>query len=427
VLRTTRLCLTAAEAGATLSRSEEPSVPSSNGYPASGTDGAGAIRVVRLFSRLNIGGPSIHVILLTAGLTPKGYRTRLVVGQESQQEGNLRSLAADHGVVCEALPSLGREIRPLSDFRAFWGLLRMIRHFRPLVVHTHAAKAGLLGRAAARLAGVPVIVHTYHGHVLRGYFGPLRTAFFRLLEATMARLSDALVAVSDAVRKDLISLGVASEEKIRVVPLGLDLAHLARPLPRGALRHRYGVVDQAPLIGMVGRLVPIKDVPTFLRAAQIVHNTRPDSRFALVGDGEERNLLEQECRQLGLSETVSFHGWRQDIGAVLGDLDVVVNSSLNEGTPVALIEALAAGRAVVATAVGGTPDLLGGGARGLLVPPSDPAALAAAILETLERPQAARERAEAGRAYVLAHHGVGRLLEDIDALYRELIAKKRAA
>jgi glycosyltransferase involved in cell wall biosynthesis len=382
---------------------------------------------VRLFSRLNIGGPSIHVILLTAGLTPKGYRTRLVVGQESQQEGNLRAFAEEHGVACEAMASLGRDIRPLSDFRALWGLFRLIRQYRPMVVHTHAAKAGLLGRVAARLAGVPVVIHTYHGHVLRGYFGPLKTAVFRGLETVMAGLSDAIVAVSDAVRKDLISLGVAGADKIRVVPLGLDLAHLSRELPRGALRHRHGIDAAAPLIGMVGRLVPIKDVPTFLRAADIVHKAKPESRFALVGDGEERNLLEEECRRLGLSETVSFHGWRQDIGAVLGDLDVVVNCSLNEGTPVALIEALAAGRPVVATSVGGTPDLLGHGLRGLLVPPSDPEALAVAILEILNAPDVAGRRAEAGRAYVLAQHGVGRLLDDIDSLYRELIARKRAA
>jgi glycosyltransferase involved in cell wall biosynthesis len=382
---------------------------------------------VRLFSRLNIGGPSIHVILLTAGLTPKGYRTRLVVGQESQQEGNLRAFAEEHGVACEAMPSLGRDIRPLSDFRALWGLFRLLRQYRPMVVHTHAAKAGLLGRVAARLAGVPVVIHTYHGHVLRGYFGPLKTAVFRGLETVMANLSDAIVAVSDAVRKDLISLGVAGADKIRVVPLGLDLAHLSRELPRGELRHRHGIDAAAPLIGMVGRLVPIKDVPTFLRAAGIVHKAKPDSRFALVGDGEERNLLEEECRRLGLSETVSFHGWRQDIGAVLGDLDVVVNCSLNEGTPVALIEALAAGRPVVATSVGGTPDLLGHGLRGLLVPPSDPEALAVAILEILNAPDVAGRRAEAGRAYVLAQHGVGRLLDDIDSLYRELIARKRAA
>jgi hypothetical protein len=156
---------------------------------------AGGIRIVRLFSRLNIGGPSVHVILLTAGLEPRGYRTRLVVGQETAQEGNLLDFAAEKGVACERLDALGREIAFVSDLRALLGLYRIIRDFRPSVVHTHAAKAGFLGRVAARLAGVPVVVHTYHGHVLRGYFGPLKTAVFRGLEALMSPLSDALIAV----------------------------------------------------------------------------------------------------------------------------------------------------------------------------------------------------------------------------------------
>src|SRR5512134_596272 len=200
------------------------------------TPSPGGIKVVRLFSRLNIGGPSVHVILLTAGLEARGYRTRLVVGQESTQEGNLLDLAAAKGVRCERLDALGREIRVLSDVRALWGLYRVIRDFQPSVVHTHAAKAGLLGRLAARLAGVPVVVHTYHGHVLRGYFGPLKTAFFRAVEAGLGPLSDALIAVSEAVREDLVSLGVARADHIRVVPLGLDLESFTGDLPRGGLR-----------------------------------------------------------------------------------------------------------------------------------------------------------------------------------------------
>ena len=394
-----------------------------------GRDGErpGEVRIVRLFSRLNIGGPAIHVILLTAGLRERGYATRLVVGRESAHEGNMLALAADMGVVCEQMASLGREIHPLSDLRALWGLYRLIRAYRPAIVHTHAAKAGLLGRLAARLAGVPVVVHTFHGHVLRGYFGPAKTALFRALEAAMARLSDSILAVSEAVRQDLASLGVAPPEKIRVLPLGLELEHLARELPRGGLREGSGVPAGAPLVGMVGRLVPIKDVPTFLRAAAMVREARPDCRFALVGDGEERRALEEQTRQLGLSGLVTFHGWRRDLESVYGDLDVVVNSSRNEGTPVALIEALAAARPVVATRVGGTPDLLGEGARGLLVPPGDARALAAAVLTTLREPEAARRRAFDGRAHVLAQHSSSRLIADIDALYRELLAAKGKA
>jgi glycosyltransferase involved in cell wall biosynthesis len=337
------------------------------------------------------------------------------------------ALAAEKGVACEAISGLGREIRLLSDFRAFWGLYRLLRDFQPSIVHTHTAKAGLLGRLAARLAGVPVVIHTYHGHVLRGYFGALKTRLFRALERGLARLSDRLVAVSEAVKQDLVDLGVATKDHIRVVPLGLELDYLTHPLPRGGIRNPSGIPPNAPLVGMVGRLVPIKDVPTFLQAAAIIRKDLPECRFALVGDGEERSLLQQEVSRLGLAEAVSFCGWRRDIGAVYGDLDVVVNSSRNEGTPVALIEALAAARPVVATRVGGTPDLLGEGARGLLVPPGEPAALARAILETLRGPEPARRRALAGREHVLARHSLARLIEDMDALYRELLAAKRAA
>jgi len=178
---------------------------------------------------------------------------------------------------------------------------------------------------------------------------------------------------------------------------------------------------------MVGRLVPIKDVPTFLEAAARVRKARPDTRFALVGDGEERARLEAMAQQMGLGDAVTFHGWRPDMPAVYGDLDVVVNSSRNEGTPVALIEALAAGRPAAATRGSSTPALLGEEERGRLVPPSDPEALAAAILETLANPEAARNRALAGRSHVLVHHSSARLVSDIDALYRELLAAKEVA
>ena len=388
---------------------------------------SGAIRVLRLFSRLNIGGPSIHVILLTAGLAAKGYTTRLVVGTEAAHEGNLLDLAEAKGVACETLASLGREIRPFQDLHAFVRLYRLMRVFRPHIVHTHAAKAGLLGRLAARLAGVPVVVHTYHGHVLRGYFGPAKTEAFRQLEWLLGRASDALIAVSTGVKQDLVDLGIADSGRFRVVALGLELESLAGSLPRGGLRAERGIPDDAPLIGMVGRLVPIKDVPTFLRAAAKVRQITPQARFALVGDGEERVLLEDLCARLGMAEAVTFHGWRRDMQSVYGDLDVVVNSSRNEGTPVALIEALAAGRPVVATRVGGTPDLLRGGEFGRLVAAGDAAALADAILATLADVTGAGSRARAGQTHVLREHSAARLIADIDALYRELLAEKMAA
>ena len=365
------------------------------------------------------------MILLSEGLRPLGYDTRLVIGREAEREGNLLALAAERGVDCETMAGLGREIAPLQDLRALLGLVRLIRAWRPAIVHTHTAKAGLLGRLAARAAGVPTVVHTFHGHVLRGYFSPPKQAFFRGVEAFLAKAADALVAVSDAVKRDLVELKVAPERKIRVIPLGLELKTLAGELPRGALRREAGIPDAAPLVGIVGRLVPIKDVPGFLEAARRVRERRKDARFAIVGDGEERPALEALCRSLGLADAAHFFGWRRDLAHVYGDLDVVVNASRNEGTPVALIEALAAARPVVATAVGGTPDLIGKNERGVLVPPGEPEALAAAVVDVLSGSEAARRRALAGREHVLAQHSSERLFRDMHALYREL--RPRAA
>ncbi len=383
---------------------------------------AGGVRLLRVFSRLNVGGPSVHVILLAAGLEARGYDTRLVVGFETEREGNLLGLAAEKGVECFRMQGLGREIRPLLDLRSLWRLYRLMREYRPSIVHTHTAKAGLLGRVAALMARVPIVVHTYHGHVLRAYFGPVKTAAFRLLETGLGRVSDVLVAVSEAVKQDLVSLGVAPASKIRVIPLGLELSGLEGELPRGRLRDDALVPEGAPLVGVVGRLVPVKDVTTFLRAARIVRQSLPECRFAVVGDGEERRQLEAEASRLGLGGAVHFHGWRRDMDGVYGGLDLVVNCSLNEGTPVALIEAMAAARPVVATRVGGTPDLLGDGARGDLVEPRDPEALARAILGVLRSPEGREARAKEARQYVLSLHSSGRLIGDIDALYRELLA-----
>jgi glycosyltransferase involved in cell wall biosynthesis len=391
---------------------------------ASSPAGREPVRVLRIFSRLNVGGPAVHVILLAEGLGALGYSTTLAVGSEAPREGNMRALAARKDVRCVQVPGLGREIRPWSDAQALWRLYRMMRDLRPHIVHTHTAKAGVLGRAAARLAGITNVVHTYHGHVLRGYFDAGRAALFRGVERRLARATRVLLAVSQSVKDDLVAMGIAPGDRIRVMPLGLELVPLAGALPRGSLRHEGGVPDGAPLVGIVGRLTAIKDVPTFLAAAARVHAEKPAVRFAVVGDGELRASLEAEAARLGLGGAVHFHGWREEMAPVYGDLDVVVNTSINEGTPVALIEAMAAGRPVVATRVGGTPDLLGNGARGRLVPAGDAAAVAAAILDALGGPS---DQVAAARAYVLAEHGVGRLLRDMDALYREILGGRATA
>lgn len=380
------------------------------------------IRVLRLFSRLNIGGPSLHVILLTAGLNGRGYQTRLFVGEEGSGEGNLIKEAHDRGVSVERLPTLGREIRPLADLRSVYALYRIMSAYRPHIVHTHTSKAGFVGRVAARLAGVPVIVHTYHGHVLRGYFGRSRTRLFLAVEKHLGKTTRALVAVSEAVRADLVHLNVAPPHKIRVIPLGLDLSALRADLPRGTLRGELGFSADALVVGIVGRLAPIKDVGTFLAAAALVSRRLPAARFVVVGDGPERGCLEAECRRLKLDSLVHFLGWRCDLPVIYADLDVMVNCSLNEGTPVALIEALAAGRPVVATHVGGNAEVLQGDRFGRLVEPGQPEALARAIGVALEDREESSRRARLGRADVLERYASERLVDDVDRFYRELLS-----
>ncbi len=381
----------------------------------------GATRILRIFSRLNIGGPSLHVIHLSAGLVAHGFETRLVVGKADPHEGDFFDLARSRGVEPTVFPELGRAISPGNDLRAMSKLYGLMRRERPAIVHTHTAKAGGLGRLAALLARVPVVVHTYHGHVLSGYFNPLMSLFFRIVERALAPATDVLLTVSESVKDDLVRLGVAGANRVRVLPLGLDLEPLAGVLPQGVLRKEAGWTDDARVVGIVGRLVPIKDLDTFIDAAALVAKTRDDLRFAVVGDGEERVRLEARAR-FALGDRVHFFGWRKDMASVFGDLGLVVNTSLNEGTPVALIEALAAGRPVVATAVGGTPDLLEGGRFGTLVPAQSPIEMAAAIRAALEASEAPGYLASEGQAAVLRRYSVTRLLDDMAMLYRELLS-----
>lgn len=381
------------------------------------------IRVMRVFSRLNIGGPSLHVIHLSSGLIEFGFETLLVVGTTDPHEGDFFDLARARGVDPKVLPEFGRALRPMNDLRTLSRLYRLMRRERPQVVHTHTAKAGALGRIAALLARVPVVVHTYHGHVLAGYFHPATSVLFRWVERSLAPATDLLLTVSESVKSDLVGLGVARASQVLVMPLGLDLQPLAGPLPRGILREQAGWPCDSRVVGVVGRLVPIKDLDSFIDASVILAATAKDVRFAVVGDGEERARLERRARAR-LGDRVHFFGWRKDPTAVFGDLDVVVNTSLNEGTPVALIEALAARRPVVATAVGGTPDLLEDGRFGALVPARSPEEIARAIRAALDSPALSDRMAAKGQARVLERYSVARLLKDMAALYRHLLTER---
>jgi glycosyltransferase involved in cell wall biosynthesis len=380
------------------------------------------IRVARVITRLNIGGPAQHVIHLTARLPRERYESVLLTGRESAAEGSMADLAAALGVRPVIVPGLGRSVSPLKDLASVAFLYRFFRRFRPHVVHTHTAKAGTVGRLAAHLARVPVIVHTYHGHVFRGYFTAPTTRMFLGVERVLARVSNRLLTVSDAVRDDLLRYRIGTAEQFDVLPLGLNLAgFLTAERQRGALRRELGLAASTPLVGIVARLVPIKRHEDFIAAAGRLVGRIPDCHFVIVGDGERRGELEAHVRRLGLAERVRFMGWRRDLERVYPDLDVVALTSANEGLPVSLIEAMAAARPVVATAVGGVPDLVDDGVSGLLVPPADPAAFAETLAVLLEDRERWQSMGEAGRKRVYPAFGVQRLVADVDRLYGELL------
>lgn len=379
---------------------------------------------MQVIARLNIGGPAIHTILLTAGLDPTRFESTLVTGVEAAYEGNMLDLAAQKGVQPQVIPELGREISPLRDWVTLIRLYRLFRDQRPHIVHTHTAKAGTVGRLAARLAGVPIVIHTFHGHVFHDYFGPLQTRVFIRTERCLASLSDRIVAVSEGQRQELAAYGVASLDKIAVVPLGFELDGLLNcESLRGQLRRELGISERTALVGIVARLTAIKNHRLFLDAARLIVEAGQEALFLVVGDGELRSELEAYAAELGLAERVIFTGWRRDLPRIYADLDVVALSSLNEGTPVSLIEAMAAAKPVVATEVGGVSDVVFDKKSGYLVQSKDPEGLAKGILDLLRAPDRAREMGLVGRAAVHPTYASETLLANIERLYFELLER----
>jgi glycosyltransferase involved in cell wall biosynthesis len=391
------------------------------------------VRVLRLITRLNIGGPSIQAIALSDQLTARGFTTRLVHGALGNGEGDMRYLLRPSASV-EYVPSLRRDIAPASDVRAFGRVLGMIREFRPQIVHTHMAKAGAIGRLAAlaynrtsgRTARVK-LVHTYHGHVLEGYFGAGTTAVFVGIERLLANATDRIVAISPAIRDELLlQHRIGRPEQYRVVPLGFDLGALSAIDDRARQRAReaLGIAAGTHVVSTVGRLTAIKQHHLFLETARLVANRDRAAIFLVVGDGELRSELEQTARDLGIADRTRFLGWRRDLDAIYGVTDVFLLTSRNEGTPVALIESLAAGVPGVATDVGGVGDVLattGGDPFGVVAKYDDAAGLARAVETLLADPGSRRAMGDRGRAAMLARYGIDRLVADIDALYGELL------
>lgn len=403
-------------------------MPGSEPRPArkSSAEPAPRVKILRVIARLNMGGPALHVAYLTAGLKERGYDTTLVAGSLARGEDSMAFVAEGLGVEVVRIDELGREISPLRDLRAAVRLARLIRRERPQILHTHTAKAGTVARVAALMAGrhrPPIVVHTFHGHVLRGYFGPLRSRFFRLLERWLAAHTTALIAVSPQVRDDLVALGVAPRERFAVIRLGIELDERIDLAENGrAESRRYlGIPDDRFAVGWIGRMTAVKRTDDILVAFKRLRDDGVDACLCLVGDGPDRLHLERRAHELGVIRDTLFLGYQEDVSPFYAAFDALILPSGNEGTPVSAIEALAAGRPVVATRVGGVPDVVRDGEDGFLVDAGATDDLAER-LERLARDPGLRKRmGEAGRDRVLPRYAVDRLVADVDRLYRTLL------
>jgi glycosyltransferase involved in cell wall biosynthesis len=379
-----------------------------------------------------MGGPALHVSYLSAGLRERGYETILVAGNVGQGEQSMAYVADDLGVPVVTIPHLHREISPVRDLLATIRLARIIRAERPAILHTHTAKAGAVGRVAALLAGrrrPPIIVHTFHGHVLRGYFGRFWTGVFRLLERVLARITDVLVAVSPEVRDELVAFGVAPATKFRVIRLGIELDERLSPdgAARAETRRVMGVADERFVVGWIGRMTAVKRTDVVLESFRRLRDEGVDAVLCMVGDGPDRHSVENLAGGLGIMRDSLFPGYQEDVGPFFAAFDVFVLPSGNEGTPVTAIEALASGCPVVATRVGGVPDVVTDGEDGFLVDPGDVEGLAASLARLANDPALRARMGGAGRERMRSRYAVDRLIDDVDRLYRELLQQKGIA
>jgi len=397
--------------------------------------GPSPIRVVRIITRLNIGGPSIQAIDLTSGLTSRGYETVLVHGTPASREGDMRYLFAERpagGHRTIELPFLRRPLAPVDDLRSIGRIVALLRRYRPSIVHTHMAKAGTVGRLAAAAYNNTIgrrhrvrVVHTYHGHVLDGYFGPLKTKAFIGIERGLAAATDRIVAISPRIRDELADeYAIGKPAQYSIVRLGFHLDAFTRidDANRADARRSAHLDASAPVVTTVGRLTAIKHQTLFLEVAKIVAATHPSATFLIVGDGELRPGLERAARDMGLEEHVRFLGWRRDLPAIYAATDVFLLTSRNEGTPVALIEAMASGCAVVSTDVGGVRDVIVDEKVGSVSPFGDVDSLAAHVSDLLRDRDRRVEMGAAGRKLAAARFGIERLITDIDRLYRDVLA-----
>lgn len=382
------------------------------------------MKIVHAIARLNLGGAALSVLELAAGQQERGHEVLVVAGTIPPGEASMESVAADLGVPYLRMPALTRELSARQDLRATAGLRRLLRERRPDVLHTHTSKAGATGRIAA-VASWPArpdaVVHTFHGHVLSGYFGGRRQRAFRLIERGLAHVTDRIIAVSQQVRDDLLRFRVARPEKIEVVHYGFDLdRRVAAAAPsRDPKRRLLGADDHDFVIGWAGRLSEIKRPLDLVRVAANV----PQSLLVLAGDGELRPQVEREAAKLGLEDRLHLLGYIEDLGAWYGAFDAFLLTSANEGAPVVAIEALAAGLPVVATNAGGTQTVVDDTESGYLAAIGDVDALAQRLRELRDDPELRRRLGETGSARMRERFSTARMVDETERVYLKALQR----
>lgn len=388
-------------------------------------------KILRIINRFNLGGITYNVSYLSKYL-PQDYETLLIGGPEEEGESSSLHITDSLGLKPVIIKDLNREISLSKDYKAYKEIKRLIKEFKPDIVHTHASKAGAIGRLAAISCKVPVIVHTFHGHVFHNYFGKLKTTFYLVIERYLAKKSSAIVTNSLLLKKELSeTFKITNADKIHVVPLGFDLAKFQthQEQKRKEFRSKYKITEDELAISIIGRLAPIKNHELFFDAIEnITKRSSKKIKAIIVGDGETRQYLESYLKNKNLvycsnaekNCVFDFIGWQKDVDLILAGSDIVALSSKNEGTPVSLIEAQAAGKFIVTTNVGGVKDILHNDCG--FVSDTDEE-FKAFLLKAVEEHEVLNQKAIAGIAFANERFSYKRLVNDMDTLYKKLLAK----
>jgi glycosyltransferase involved in cell wall biosynthesis len=391
-------------------------------------------KILRIHNRLITGGPSLNALYLTKYLSSQ-FETLLLVGEKEDHEQNAYFLAEQMGIKPLFIPDMGRSIHPLKDYKAYKQVQKIIKDFKPDIVHTHSAKPGAVGRLAASSLHIPAIVHTYHGHVFHSYFGKLKTNFIINTERFLAKKSHALVAISDKQKSELAEdFRIADKAKFKVIPLGFELSKFSEDQvdKRKKFRNEFNLKDDEIAIGIIGRLVPIKNHNLFLEGINyLLNSTSKKIKAFIIGDGETRQALENKAKQLNIpfsddhdpNSSLIFTSWRNDIDIINAGLDIIALTSLNEGTPVSLIEAQAANKPIVSTRVGGIGDIVLENETALLSDTNDIASFRENLLRLVEDDALRNSFNQKGADYVRKKFSVERLANDMSDLYYELLDK----